>query len=108
MDELVDKFTAHMADERNLSPHTVKSYRTDLVQFLDLASAVRCIPRPVSGLSHIEYAFRPYAGSAGYFAQHHPVVYGSASRRTYGARHSRPQTGIDPCIFQISVPSYPY
>jgi len=35
VDELVDKFTAHMADERNLSPHTVKSYRTDLVQFLD-------------------------------------------------------------------------
>lgn len=35
MDELVDRFLAYLADERNLSVHTVKSYRTDLVQFLD-------------------------------------------------------------------------
>ena len=40
MDELVDRFTAHLADERNLSPHTVKSYRTDLVQFLDYLDSI--------------------------------------------------------------------
>jgi len=34
VDELVDRFTAYLADERNLSAHTIKSYRTDLVQFL--------------------------------------------------------------------------
>jgi len=39
VDELVDRFTVHLADERNLSPHTVKSYRTDLVQFLDYLSS---------------------------------------------------------------------
>ncbi len=33
--ELVDRFLEHLAVERNVSPHTVRAYATDMRQFLD-------------------------------------------------------------------------
>ncbi|MCD6287827.1 MAG: site-specific integrase, partial [Candidatus Hydrogenedentes bacterium] len=47
MDEFADMFLAYLADERNLSAHTIKSYRTDLVQFLDHVNTLMPTDRPV-------------------------------------------------------------
>jgi len=35
MNEAMEKFVRHLRDERNASPHTLRSYQSDLEQFLD-------------------------------------------------------------------------
>ena len=53
MKESLDRFLAYLATERNVSPHTVTAYRTDLEQFL-LFVAADC-PAPHSGdVGHLD------------------------------------------------------
>jgi integrase/recombinase XerC len=47
VDEFVDRFMAYLADERNMSVHTIKSYRTDLIQFADHTATLMPAGRPV-------------------------------------------------------------
>ena len=46
MKEALDRFLAYLATERNVSPHTVTAYRTDLEQFLLFVAADGPAPHP--------------------------------------------------------------
>src|SRR5437660_5551759 len=35
MDELIERYVNYLQHERNASPHTIRNYRSDLVQFRD-------------------------------------------------------------------------
>ncbi len=35
MDELIERYVNYLRYERNASPHTVRNYRSDLLQFRD-------------------------------------------------------------------------
>ena len=39
MDELIERYINYLRYERNASPHTVRNYRSDLLQFRDFLAA---------------------------------------------------------------------
>ena len=41
MDELIERYVNYLQYERNASPHTVRNYRSDLLQFRDYLAAGR-------------------------------------------------------------------
>src|SRR3974377_1574303 len=38
MDDLIERYTSYLQNERNASPHTLRNYRSDLLQFRDFLS----------------------------------------------------------------------
>lgn len=38
MDDLIERFVNYLQYERNASPHTIRNYRSDLIQFRDFLS----------------------------------------------------------------------
>src|SRR5579863_3063764 len=41
MDELIERYVRYLQYERNASPHTIRNYRSDLVQFRDYLAGLQ-------------------------------------------------------------------
>jgi len=58
----LDHFAAHLQDARNASPHTLRSYTRDIIQFIEWLHAEKLI-RPESGPEKVSYLMvRRYLG----------------------------------------------
>ena len=52
MNEAIEKFLRHLRDERNASPHTLRSYHTDLEQFRDYLQPPGAKPVSLAKIDH--------------------------------------------------------